>query len=138
MNPALPLALLTALALSGCAVIGPAYYRLVDPPLSCAAAQGYDREGRASWYGRGHHGLRTASGETFDMNALTAAHRSLPLGSTIRVTNLANGRAVVLRVNDRGPFVMGRHLDVSRGAAEALDFVGAGVARVRIEAIAAC
>lgn len=138
MNPAPALALLTALVMSGCAVIGPAYYRVSDPPLSCASAQGYDKEGKASWYGQTHHGRRTSSGETFDMNGLTAAHRSLPLGSTIRVTNLTNGRSVVLRVNDRGPFVGGRIIDVSHRAARELNFVQAGVARVRVETVGAC
>lgn len=138
MNPALRLTLLMALATSGCAVIGPPFYRVIEPPLSCANARGYNEEGAASWYGRGHHGRRTASGESFDMNGLTAAHRRLPLGSTIRVTNLTNGRSVVLKVNDRGPFVMGRFLDVSHRAAEELNFVRAGVAPVRVETIDVC
>jgi len=88
--------------------------------------------GAASWYGEAHHGKKTASGEPFDMHALTAAHRTLPLGTRVRVTNLANGRAVEVRINDRGPSVADRIIDLSYGAARALDAVGAGVFRVRI------
>ena len=88
--------------------------------------------GKASWYGAFHHGRRTASGEIFDMRALTAAHRSLPLGTRLRVQNLANGRAVDVRVNDRGPFVPGRIIDVSHGVAVALDAVAAGVFPVQL------
>ncbi len=80
---------------------------------------------RASYY---QHGVRTASGERFNPNGLTAAHRSLPFGTRLRVTNRANGHSVVVRVNDRGPFVRGRSLDVSRGAAAALGMIGSGVA----------
>lgn len=87
--------------------------------------------GHASWYGPGFHGNRTASGERYDQYAMTAAHKTLPFGTHLRVTNTANGRSVVVRVNDRGPFIPGRDLDVSRAAAEALGF--GGVATVRIE-----
>ena len=88
--------------------------------------------GAASWYGPAHHGKKTASGEAFDMYALTAAHRSLPLGTRIRVTNVANGRAIDVRINDRGPVIPGRIIDLSYGAARALGAVGDGVFRVRI------
>jgi rare lipoprotein A len=88
--------------------------------------------GTASWYGEAHHRKKTASGEPFDMHALTAAHRTLPLGTRVLVTNLANGRAVEVRINDRGPVVADRIIDLSYGAARALDAVGAGVFRVRI------
>jgi peptidoglycan lytic transglycosylase len=88
--------------------------------------------GAASWYGQAHHGKKTASGEAFDMYALTAAHRSLPLGTRIRVTNVANGRAIDVRINDRGPAIPGRIIDLSYGAARALGAVGDGVLRVRI------
>lgn len=91
------------------------------------------QSGRVSWYGPGFHGRRTASGEVFDTNEMTMAHRSLPLGSKVRVTNLANGRSVVLRVNDRGPYVRGRIADLSHAAAARLDFVDNGIARARIE-----
>jgi len=93
--------------------------------------------GRASWYGGFHQGLLTASGERYDMNALTAAHRSLPFGTRIRVVNLANDRSVVVRVNDRGPTVPGRILDLSYAAARALDAVGAGVIPVQITVLPA-
>lgn len=89
-------------------------------------------EGLASWYGPGFHGRRTASGETFDQSALTAAHPTLAFGSRIRVVNVANGRDVVVRINDRGPFVGGRIVDLSRAAASRIDMVAAGVVRVRI------
>lgn len=91
--------------------------------------------GKASWYGDAHHGRKTASGETFDMNALTAAHRTLPLGTRVLVTNLANGRSIEVRINDRGPMVPDRIIDLSLGAARALGGVGAGVFRVRIAVV---
>jgi rare lipoprotein A len=89
--------------------------------------------GKASYYGDRHHGRKTASGERFDQHALTAAHRSLPFGTRVRVTNLNNERSVVLRINDRGPFVRGRIIDVSRAAAERLGMLRAGVVPVRVE-----
>lgn len=92
----------------------------------------YDETGLASWYGDQFHGRPTATGERFDMNALTAAHKTLPLPGLVEVTNLANGRRVVVRVNDRGPFVDGRIIDLSRGAADALDLRRAGVGEVRV------
>lgn len=94
-------------------------------------------EGVASFYGRSEHGGPTASGERFDMRAMTAAHRTAPIGSRLRVTNLRNGRSVVVRINDRGPFVKGRIIDLSRAAAEQLDFVRSGVTRVSIEKVEA-
>jgi rare lipoprotein A len=89
--------------------------------------------GHASFYGRELAGRRTASGEVFRPDGMTAAHRSLPFGSRVKVTNHSNGKAVVLRITDRGPFVRGRIIDVSHGAARALGFVGQGTARVTIE-----
>ena len=91
--------------------------------------------GIASWYGEDCEGNLTASGEVFDMNGLTAASRDLPLGTRIQVTNLHNHRSVVLRVNDRGPFVPGRFLDVSKTAAQRLGFIGAGLARVEMKVL---
>src|SRR5579863_6978239 len=90
-------------------------------------------EGKASWYGFPFHGRRAADGEIFDMNSLVAAHRTLPFGSILRVTNLNNGRDVQVRVIDRGPFVGDRILDLARAAAVALDMIGTGTAPVRIE-----
>lgn len=93
---------------------------------------GYEQTGTASWYGGDFHGRRTASGEVFDQDALTAAHPTLPIPSLVQVTNLANGREVIVRVNDRGPFVGNRLLDVSRAAAGALGFEREGHARVHV------
>ena len=92
-------------------------------------------EGIASWYGMPFNGRRAADGEIFDMNTLVAAHRTLPFGSIVRVTNLNNGRRSHVRVIDRGPFVGDRILDLARAAAVALDMIGTGTARVRIELI---
>ncbi len=94
-------------------------------------------EGVASFYGRSEHGGPTASGERFNMHAMTAAHRTAPLGSHMRVTNLKNGRSVVVRINDRGPFVRGRIIDLSQAAANELGFVGAGLTRVALETVTA-
>jgi len=91
--------------------------------------------GLASYYADKFHGRQTASGEIFDMNAMTAAHRTLPFGTKVRVTNLENGKKAVLRINDRGPFVEGRIIDVSLRGARELDFVAEGVVRVRVEVL---
>ena len=95
----------------------------------------FSQTGTASWYGRQFHGRKTASGDTFDMNALTAAHRSLPLNCFIRVTNRNNGKSVVVKVNDRGPFHGNRVLDLSYGAAKQLGITSAGTANVSIERV---
>lgn len=116
------LLLLCLLALNGCASLG----HRPDGPV---------QTGKASWYGRDFHGRPTASGETYDMYKLTAAHRTLPLGTRAQVTNLDNDRKVVVKVNDRGPFVGRRIMDVSYGAAEKLGMLDAGIANVRIEVI---
>jgi rare lipoprotein A len=91
------------------------------------------QQGPVSWYGPGFHGRRTANGEVFDTHELTMAHRSLEFGSQVRVTNLENGRSVVVRVNDRGPYVRGRIADLSHAAAHELGFVDDGVVKARIE-----
>jgi rare lipoprotein A len=101
------------------------YYPAVD--------YNYAETGIASWYGPDFHGLATANGETYDMNALTAAHRTLPMPSMVRVTNLENGRQIALKINDRGPFANNRIIDVSRRAAQLLGFEQQGAARVRVE-----
>ncbi|MCO6058203.1 septal ring lytic transglycosylase RlpA family protein [Pseudomonas sp. MOB-449] len=95
----------------------------------------YRAEGKASYYGSRHHGKRTASGERFDQHALTAAHRTLPFGTRVKVTNLNNDRTVVVRINDRGPHIRGRIIDLSREAAERLGMLRAGVAPVRVESL---
>jgi len=97
--------------------------------------EGYRESGVASWYGEPFHGRKTANGETYDMYGLTAAHRTLPLGTVLRVTERPTGRSVEVRVNDRGPFIDGRILDLSYGAAESLGMVNKGIANVTIEVI---
>jgi len=96
----------------------------------------YDESGIASWYGAKFHGRQTANGEIYDMNALTAAHRTLPMPSFVRVTNLENGRSLILRLNDRGPFARGRIIDISRRGAQLLNFQRQGTARVRVQILA--
>lgn len=97
----------------------------------------FSEKGRASWYGKKFHGRRTANGETYDMFKMTAAHKTLPLPSYVRVTSKANGRSVVVRVNDRGPFHPGRIIDLSYAAAARLDLLHAGSVEVEIEALTA-
>ena len=97
-----------------------------------AEQPGYDETGLASWYGDQFNGRPTATGERYDMHALTAAHKTLPLPGLVEVTNVANGRRIVVRVNDRGPFVDNRIIDLSRGSAEALGMLQAGVGEVRV------
>ncbi|WP_147820933.1 septal ring lytic transglycosylase RlpA family protein [Salidesulfovibrio onnuriiensis] len=109
-------------------VLGVTYY-----PLK--SASGYDEVGYASWYGSDFHGKKTATGEIYNMYGLTAAHKTLPLGTRVKVTNLANGRSAYLVVNDRGPFVRGRTIDLSYGAAKQLGSVNEGVIKVRITAV---
>lgn len=101
------------------------------------SADGYVERGIASWYGRDFHRLPTSSGEPYDMHAMTAAHKTLPLPTWVEVTNLQNGRKVVVKVNDRGPFVGDRIIDMSYAAAQALDMVRDGTARVEVRAISA-
>lgn len=104
------------------------YYPKEDP--------NYDQVGVASWYGPGFHRKQTANGELYDMNALTAAHTTLPMPSYVRVTNMENNRSLILRVNDRGPFAKNRIIDVSRRAAQLLGFEGQGTAKVRVQVVA--
>jgi rare lipoprotein A len=100
------------------------------------SALGYVEEGVASWYGPDFHGGRTSTGETYDMDAMSGAHPTLPLPTWVRVTNLENGRSVVVRLNDRGPFAKGRIIDLSRAAAEQLDMIRKGTARVEVRSLA--
>jgi rare lipoprotein A len=93
----------------------------------------YSESGIASWYGPGFHGKRTANGEVYDENGLTAAHKTLPMPSLVRVTNLENGRSIQVRVNDRGPFEAGRIIDMTRRGAQLLGFINQGTARVRVD-----
>jgi rare lipoprotein A len=126
MAPALAL-------LAGCST---AVVTAPPAPAPGPPAEGYEEVGTASWYGTQHHGKRTASGELFDMNQLTAAHRSLPFGTRLRVVNRDNNQSTEVRINDRGPFVKGRILDVSYAAARQLGALGSGTFPVRLRIIA--
>lgn len=96
---------------------------------------GYSEEGVASWYGEDFHAKKTANGEKYDMHTLTAAHRTLPLPSIVKVTNLDNGRSLILRVNDRGPYAKSRIIDISKRGAQLLGYQGRGTANVRVEVL---
>ena len=137
----LALVLLPALAaLQGCAIplikAPEASSHEAAPDGDVPATQAEEREpfqrGIASWYGLPFHGRKTANGERFDMNALTAAHPSLPFGTRVKVRSLVNGREVIVRINDRGPFTPGRIIDLSHAAAKAIGLVGFGVKRVSL------
>jgi rare lipoprotein A len=97
----------------------------------------YSEEGNASWYGPPFHGRRASNGEIYDMNKLTAAHRTMAFNTMVRVTNLTNGKSVVVRITDRGPFVENRIIDLSRAAAEEIESIGPGVVPVRVEVVSA-
>ena len=128
--------MVVALGVGGCASTAsttpPAVVEPSPEPTPRSTPQAVTMTGRASWYGEPHHGRLTASGEAFDMNALTAAHRSLPVGTRLRGVNLENDREVEVRINDRGPTTPGRVLDLSYAAARALGAVGSGVIPVRM------
>jgi rare lipoprotein A len=152
-RPQLSALLLLALALGACA--GPTRERLGDadarqfargdaserpepPPSALAEALGLDEEelhGVATWYGERHHGRRTASGEPFDMHDFTAAHRTLPFGTRVRVTRLDTRQSVVVRINDRGPWRRGRIIDLSRAAAEQIELIRPGHRPVALEIV---
>lgn len=104
-------------------------------PIDAADISDFHQTGRASWYGKRFHGRLTANGERFDMNDFTAAHRTLPLSSYVRVTNQNNGKSVVVKINDRGPFARGRVLDLSYAAAKVIGLVRAGTGRVKIQGL---
>ncbi len=97
--------------------------------------QGFQQRGVASWYGRKFHGRKTSNGEVYDMHAMSAAHKTLPMGVYVKVTHLGNGRHIIVRVNDRGPFVAGRIIDLSHAAAKQIGIVDSGTALVQIEAL---
>lgn len=144
--------LLLAAALAGCAERRPpsaphaggvqGYYKIGTPYqvdsvwYYPAVDYNYDETGIASWYGPDFHGKYTANGEVYDMNDLTAAHPTLPMPSFVRVTNLENGRTITVRVNDRGPYLRGRIIDLSRRSAQLLDMIGKGTAKVRVQILA--
>lgn len=106
------------------------------PVLQQAYAHDTVLSGVASWYGPGFHGRTTANGERYNMNELTAAHKSLKFGTKVRVTNENNGKSVVVRINDRGPYIGSRIIDLSKGAAQAIDMIGSGTAAVKVEVLA--
>lgn len=103
------------------------------PALAQEDEPAFAEDGIASWYGPGFHGRKTASGEVFNQNAMTAAHKELPLGSRVTVTDVETGKSVEVLINDRGPFIDGRVIDLSRGAARELGIIEQGVAEVRVE-----
>jgi rare lipoprotein A len=107
--------------------------RSTDIPSSSSAI--FTEEGNASWYGAPFHGRKASNGEVYDMNKMTAAHRTLPFNSMVRVTNLNNGKSTVVRITDRGPFVDNRIIDLSRAAAQEIESIGPGVVPVRIEVL---
>ncbi len=147
--------LLFGMALSGCrSVSTPPPERAKPPPARAPGypkpyrvngvwyqpipdAYGFKQRGTASWYGRKFHGRKTSNGETYNMYGVSAAHKTLPFGTMVRVTNLRNGRRLDIRINDRGPFAKGRIIDLSYGAAKKLGVVGPGTAPVEIVALAA-
>ena len=106
----------------------------VPPPQT--VKKGYTERGLASWYGPGFHGRRTANGEVYDMHAMTAAHKTLPFGTVVEVRNRDNGKSARVRINDRGPFVKGRIIDLSKKGAKKIDMIGTGTARVEIRVVA--
>ena len=130
---------LGAILLAGCAHKKQAR-RTPPPPAparapSSAPKPGHTETGVASWYGHPYHGRRAANGEVYDMEKLTAAHCTLPFDTWLRVVNLGNGKSVEVRITDRGPFIEGRIIDLSHAAARAIDMIGPGIARVRVQVI---
>ena len=110
---------------------------LISLPMSASARvkQGYTQKGVASYYHDSLHGRKTASGEVYNKRILSAAHKSLPLGTKVRVTKASSGKSIVVKINDRGPFVKGRIIDLSRRAARRLGIIGSGVAKVEVEVL---
>lgn len=136
MSGRLIYAVAALLAASLAAVTGCGRRNSARAPVPAAPAPlGWTESGIASWYGVPYDGRRTASGEVFDMRAMTAAHRTLPFNTWVEVTNLKNGKQVDVRVTDRGPFIQGRIIDLSMGAAERIGMVRDGIVRVRLKVI---
>lgn len=130
-------ALACLLLLSACSSKPPpgAYRVMGENYFPLKSAEGYAETGVASWYGKKFHGRLTANGERYDMHGRTGAHKTLPFGTIVRVTNLKNGKSADVRINDRGPFVHGRVIDLTKTLAVELDFINEGTARVRLEAL---
>ena len=119
----------------GCSGSSPRFTASDDPSALVGGSYSAFEEGVASYYADEFHGRKTSNGETFDMNKLTAAHRALPFNSVVKVTNLANGMSVIVRINDRGPFVEDRIIDLSLAGAKAIDMIGTGTASVTLEVL---
>jgi rare lipoprotein A len=128
-------ACLASLGLAACTGSSPRFSASPEVRFETGGSYSAREEGMASYYADEFHGRKTSNGEVFDMNSLTAAHRSLPFNSKVKVTNLDNGLSTVVRINDRGPFVEGRIIDLSLAAAKAIGMIGAGTARVTLEVI---
>src|SRR5918994_4144506 len=118
-------------AVAACALVSGAGLSRAEEPVGATLTL----SGTASWYGPGFHGRTTANGERYNMYELTAAHRSLPFGTKVRVTNCKNGKSVVVRINDRGPYVGRRVIDLSHGAAQAVSMTEAGIAPVKLDVL---
>jgi rare lipoprotein A len=131
-SAAIPLFVLSLLAI-GCS--SSPRFVVKETPEVVTPGSSFVQDGIASYYADEFHGRTTSNGETFDMNALTAAHQTLPFGTLVKVTNKATGRSVVVRINDRGPFLKDRIIDLSRGAAEKIGMIGPGTAEVHLEII---
>lgn len=119
----------------GCVLVSSPVYLHHGVSAGTVVINGLELRGTASWYGIPFHGRKTANGETYDMNGLTCAHRTLPFGTVLFVTNLGNNRTVTVRVTDRGPFISGRIVDLSRGAASALGMLDTGTAQVSLKVV---
>ncbi len=132
MSRCILVAVAIALMLPACARKHRGAVSTAPAPL---AVLGATEEGMASWYGNPYHGRRTSSGEVYDMNKMTAAHRTLPFGTRVQVVNLTNGRDTEVRINDRGPFKRDRVIDISRAAAQKIQMIGTGTARVRLKVV---
>jgi rare lipoprotein A len=128
----MPCGMVGLILLCGPSVAGPPTY---NQNLAAVRLRPPAESGVASWYGQAHHGKLTASGNLFDMEELTAAHRHLPMGAKVRVTNLKNHKSVTLLINDRGPGIPGRLIDVSMAAARSLGFVNSGLVHVQVEVL---
>jgi len=120
---------------SGCGLVSSPVYVYRGIPAAVRVISGFIQRGTASWYGIPFHGRQTASGEIFDMNGMTCAHRTLPFGTVLLVTNLDNGKTATVRVTDRGPYVSGRIVDLSRGAASSLGMLDTGTAQVELKVV---
>jgi rare lipoprotein A len=125
----------SALGLAACTGSSPRFSPSAAPHMQVGGSYSALEEGVASYYADEFNGRKTSNGEVFDMDSLTAAHRSLPFDSMVKVTNLNNGRSVTVRINDRGPFVEGRIIDLSRAGAKAIGMIGTGTAPVRLEVV---